>query len=161
MMAVSSSSSSTYAEPNHILTAADTFGVLLLFGALRFPINFFGRLIGRMAQALSAVQRIVLFLERPLRQEEKEEEEQQLPSLLLLRGSDHDSGTCSSTSTTTPLDTVTATEDTPLLLSQARFRVGVAPLSFDDTIDDVGAVANSVDEVVAVYGALSCCCWYC
>jgi hypothetical protein len=42
-------------DEDHILTVADTFGVLLLFLALRFPINFAGRLIGKATQALSAV----------------------------------------------------------------------------------------------------------
>ena len=50
-----------------VLTAADAFGVLLLFSALRFPINFAGRLIGKAAQALSAMRRISVFLQRPLR----------------------------------------------------------------------------------------------
>jgi hypothetical protein len=33
-------------DDNNSLTAARTFSVLLLFSALRFPINFFGRFIG-------------------------------------------------------------------------------------------------------------------
>ena len=53
----------------NVLTASNTFGVLLLFAALRFPINFAGRLIGMALQALSAVRRIARFLERPLRYE--------------------------------------------------------------------------------------------
>ncbi|OEU11111.1 ATP-binding cassette transporter [Fragilariopsis cylindrus CCMP1102] len=65
----------TSSTNQHILTAADTFGVLLLFGALRFPINFAGRLIGKAAQALSAVRRISSFLQRPLQPTEEEEEE--------------------------------------------------------------------------------------
>ena len=55
---------------SNILTASDTFGVLLLFSALRFPINFAGRLIGKAAQALSAVRRIAIFLDRPLRNDD-------------------------------------------------------------------------------------------
>lgn len=55
-------------DDGNILTASDTFGVLLLFSALRFPINFAGRLIGKAAQAMSAVRRLSLFLDRPLRQ---------------------------------------------------------------------------------------------
>lgn len=54
---------------NNILTAAKTFTVLLLFGALRFPINYAGRLLGKAAQALSAVERIVSFLERETTQQ--------------------------------------------------------------------------------------------
>lgn len=63
-------------DDNNILTAADTFGVLLLFSALRFPINFAGRLIGKAAQAMSAVRRIALFLERPLRTDRNDQEDQ-------------------------------------------------------------------------------------
>ena len=33
-------------DEDHILTAAKAFAVLLLFAALRFPINYAGRLIG-------------------------------------------------------------------------------------------------------------------
>jgi hypothetical protein len=33
-------------DENNILTAAKTFSVLLLFSALRFPINYSGRLMG-------------------------------------------------------------------------------------------------------------------
>lgn len=53
---------------NHILTAAMSFSVLLLFAALRFPINNAGRLIGRAAQAASAVKRITHFLQRATRE---------------------------------------------------------------------------------------------
>lgn len=56
-----------YMDENNLLTASDTFGVLLLFSALRFPISFAGRLIGKATQALSAVQRISVFLARPMR----------------------------------------------------------------------------------------------
>lgn len=52
---------------NNTLTAAQTFSVLLLFSALRFPINFFGRFIGKAAQAYSAIQRITYFLDRDVR----------------------------------------------------------------------------------------------
>lgn len=51
----------------NILTAAQSFSVLLLFAALRFPINYAGRLVGRAAQALSAVSRLTRFLEREVR----------------------------------------------------------------------------------------------
>jgi ABC-type multidrug transport system fused ATPase/permease subunit len=57
----------------NVLEAADTFGVLLLFSALRFPINFAGRLIGKAAQAWSAIQRIALFFNRPLRHPPQEQ----------------------------------------------------------------------------------------
>jgi len=79
-------------DENNILTASETFSVLLLFSALRFPINYAGRLIGsklitserksgkilcahvhsllcptEAAQAFAAVHRITLFLDREIR----------------------------------------------------------------------------------------------
>ncbi|CAB9525310.1 Oligomycin resistance ATP-dependent permease YOR1 [Seminavis robusta] len=59
-------------EQKHILTAADTFTVLLLFSALRFPINFAGRLMGKAAQAMSALERIEAFLNRPIQEQKKD-----------------------------------------------------------------------------------------
>ena len=94
-------------ENPHVLTAADTFGVVLLFGALRFPINFAGRLIGSAAQALSAVRRIVVFLERPLRNNSP---------VLLLEG----------TKTNESSDISESYDVISLKLTQARFRVGIA-----------------------------------
>jgi ABC-type multidrug transport system fused ATPase/permease subunit len=52
---------------DNILTAATTFTVLLLFAALRFPINYAGRLIGRAAQASDSMRRIANFLDRDTR----------------------------------------------------------------------------------------------
>lgn len=52
---------------DNILTAATAFTVLLLFAALRFPINYAGRLIGRAAQALDSMRRIANFLDRDTR----------------------------------------------------------------------------------------------
>lgn len=51
-------------DENNILTPAKTFTVLLLFAALRFPINYVGRLIGKLGQALEAAKRIDAFLQR-------------------------------------------------------------------------------------------------
>ena len=56
-------------DEDNILTAAKSFSVLLLFAALRFPINYAGRLVGRAAQALSAIHRLTRFLERETREE--------------------------------------------------------------------------------------------
>lgn len=53
-------------ESNH-LTSAATFSVLLLFAALRFPINYAGRLIGRAAQAVGSIRRLSSFLSREIR----------------------------------------------------------------------------------------------
>ena len=53
-------------DERNILTAAKTFTILLLFSALRFPINYMGRLIGRAGQALEAARRIEKFLEREI-----------------------------------------------------------------------------------------------
>lgn len=48
----------------NILTASDTFTTLMLFSALRFPINLSGRLVGRLGQSLQACERISDFLSR-------------------------------------------------------------------------------------------------
>jgi ABC-type multidrug transport system fused ATPase/permease subunit len=51
----------------NIITPADAFSVLLLFAILRFPINMTARLVGKMAQALEAANRISKFLDREVR----------------------------------------------------------------------------------------------
>jgi ATP-binding cassette subfamily C (CFTR/MRP) protein 1 len=52
---------------DNILTSAQTFTVLLLFIALRFPISYTGRLIGKASQALDSLRRIDEFVGRELR----------------------------------------------------------------------------------------------
>jgi ABC-type multidrug transport system fused ATPase/permease subunit len=52
---------------NHIITAASSFAVFLLLAALRFPINYAGRFMGRVAQAKSSLHRIALFLHQNTR----------------------------------------------------------------------------------------------
>ena len=51
-------------DENNILTASTTFTTLLLFSALRFPINYAGRLIGKAAQAFESARRISKFMQR-------------------------------------------------------------------------------------------------
>ena len=51
-------------DEENILTASTTFTTLLLFSALRFPINYAGRLIGKAAQAFESARRISKFMER-------------------------------------------------------------------------------------------------
>ena len=58
-------------DEDNVLTASKSFSVLLLFSALRFPINFAGRLLGKATQAYSALKRISHFLDRELRPAEK------------------------------------------------------------------------------------------
>ncbi|VEU37559.1 unnamed protein product [Pseudo-nitzschia multistriata] len=135
---------STESEPR-VLTAADTFGVLLLFGALRFPINFAGLLIGSAAQALSATRRICAFLDRPLREGGSRGEEQDPTGSLRLLESDGDKDN----------------KDIPLILTNGRFRVGVAPEDLtesssivndnetDSNVDnnsDAAAIKNITDQ---------------
>jgi ATP-binding cassette subfamily C (CFTR/MRP) protein 1 len=112
---------STYVLINpgeNILTAADTFGVLLLFAALRFPINFAGRLIGKAAQALSAIRRISLFLERPLRKNDEDG----------TADAHKDDNHKDDNNPENHID-----EDAPLVLKNARFRIGDAVDSNNDT----------------------------
>lgn len=56
----------TYALMNggNVLTSSETFTTLLLFSALRFPINYVGKLIGKAGQGLEAINRIADFLSR-------------------------------------------------------------------------------------------------
>jgi len=102
-----------------VLTAADTFGVLLLFGALRFPINYAGRLIGKASQAASALKRISNFLDRPLRSEKNDERQNE--------GRNGDEK-----------------EDIPLALSRVKFRVGVVPLVDVPTVEEEEDVEKTV-----------------
>ncbi|KAL3924691.1 MAG: hypothetical protein SGILL_000891 [Bacillariaceae sp.] len=95
-------------DEDNILTAADTFGVLLLFSALRFPINFAGRLIGKLAQALSAIRRIALFLERPLR-----DDDNNAINTKKAAGEKEEAA-----------KDIDNSSDAPLVLKQARFRIG-------------------------------------
>ena len=53
-----------FIHDKNILTASDTFTTLMLFSALRFPINLVGRLVGRLGQSLEASKRIAAFLSR-------------------------------------------------------------------------------------------------
>lgn len=56
---------------DNILTASETFTVLLLFTALRFPINYVGLLIGKAGQALEATRRIGHFLDLEIRDDDE------------------------------------------------------------------------------------------
>jgi ABC-type multidrug transport system fused ATPase/permease subunit len=52
---------------SNLITPANAFSALLLFGILRFPINMTARLVGKMAQALEAASRVSNFLAREIR----------------------------------------------------------------------------------------------
>lgn len=56
-----------YVLAGNILTTADAFTALLLFNALRFPINYASRLIGKVAQARESARRISIFMKREVR----------------------------------------------------------------------------------------------
>ena len=106
-----------YLDEGNVLTASNTFGVLLLFATLRFPINYAGRLIGKAAQALSSVQRIAIFLSRPVRIDKSLEK------------------------------TSRTKEDTEksLILSNASFRIGSQPKILLDDFDGVDDTDRSQD----------------
>lgn len=91
-------------DESHILTAAETFTVLLLFNALRFPINYFGRLLGRLAQALTSLDRIAEFLDREVRDTEN-----------LLQSANGDDG---------PAPPSQNKDDALLTVRNASFRIG-------------------------------------
>jgi ABC-type multidrug transport system fused ATPase/permease subunit len=52
---------------SNLITPANAFSALLLFGILRFPINMTARLVGKMAQAMEAASRVSHFLAREIR----------------------------------------------------------------------------------------------
>ena len=144
-------------DERNILTASDTFGVLLLFSALRFPINVAGLLIGKAAQAMSAVRRIALFLERPLRQgPAKLETIKKTPAV------DADSQPTVSTESEHSIDSNEA-PDILLTLKEASFRIGdsVPPTNTDD-IDSLGFTVSTFDlsiaksQVVVICGPVGC-----
>lgn len=85
---------------DNILTAAKTFSVLLLFTALRFPVSYAGRLLGKAAQALSALDRIEHFLSREVR------------NISTVIANEKDGAE------------VLATEEIPLVVQKAAFRIG-------------------------------------
>ena len=49
------------------MTTADAFTALLLFNALRFPINYASRLAGKVAQARESARRLSIFMRRETR----------------------------------------------------------------------------------------------
>jgi ATP-binding cassette, subfamily C (CFTR/MRP), member 1 len=121
-------------DEDNILTAADTFGVLLLFSALRFPINFAGRLIGKAAQALSAVRRIAVFLERPLREDDENKKRQE--NFIDVKES-----------ATKEAAEVNANVDAPLVLSRARFRIGGGSTPDDSDEEEMPAIQSKSKTV--------------
>eukprot|EP00986_Skeletonema_menzelii_P000250 scaffold67_cov155-Skeletonema_menzelii.AAC.24 len=56
-----------YVLLGNLLTTADAFTALLLFNALRFPINYASRLVGKVAQARESARRIAIFMRREIR----------------------------------------------------------------------------------------------
>jgi hypothetical protein len=54
-------------DESNVLSASKAFASSLLFLSLRFPINYFGRLTGKVAQAISSLERVSLFLNREAR----------------------------------------------------------------------------------------------
>lgn len=81
-------SSFVLVSEKNILTPSKAFTALFLFGILRFPINQTARLVGKVAQACDAAQRIADFLERPTRPScRKISQRRETPSSLL--GTDH------------------------------------------------------------------------
>ena len=144
-------------DEGNILTASDTFGVLLLFSALRFPINVAGLLIGKAAQAMSAVRRIALFLERPLRygpvnldvaKEKPTVDPESLPTV--------------STESEHSMDSSDA-QDCLLTLKKASFRIGDSDLPTDSNeTDSFGFTVSTFDfsmakgQVMAICGPVGC-----
>jgi ABC-type multidrug transport system fused ATPase/permease subunit len=115
-----------------------------LFSALRFPINFAGRLLGKATQAYSALQRIALFLDRDLRESDEFEKASMTE------------GTSSPESSLSLVDVVA-----PLTLSRASFYIGSEPSpESSEACDDHGTffrvskfdLSLQKGEVLAVCG---------
>ncbi|GKY95413.1 hypothetical protein MPSEU_000502800 [Mayamaea pseudoterrestris] len=119
-------------DENNILTAAKSFSVLLLFAALRFPINYAGRLVGRAAQALSAIHRLTRFLDRDVRDDFAESKSRDAQQVMVKE----------------PLNDTKGT-DPLLMLSKAAFTVGVNET--DITISEFDLSVKR-GEVLAVCG---------
>lgn len=125
-------------DDGNILTASDTFGVLLLFSALRFPINIAGKLIGKAAQATSALRRLALFLDRPVRH---------APNV----GANKEPDEVGSQLTTTESDDTTepGSNEFLLTLKNASFRIGdMVPINVDDR-DVSGFTVSKFDFSIA------------
>jgi ABC-type multidrug transport system fused ATPase/permease subunit len=136
----------------NILTASDTFGVLLLFSALRFPINNAGRLIGKAAQAASAVRRISLFLDRPLRQDNSIE----------IKDKSDEGRRSQDTAIETDDSSDSDTNEFLLTLKDASFRIGDAIPVDSDEREASGFTVSTFDfsmtkgQVMAVCGPVGC-----
>lgn len=66
-VAASAGAFAAYVYNGNVLTTADAFTALLLFNALRFPINYASRLVGKVAQARESARRISLYMKREIR----------------------------------------------------------------------------------------------
>lgn len=116
-------------DEGNILTAAKSFSVLLLFSALRFPVNYAGRLLGKAAQALSALQRIEHFLDREIRS----------------------TATMDGKSRPKVEEAALDDEQPPLVVTKAAFRVGEDKLnevSIGDTLRGGSFTVSEFDFVV-------------
>ena len=116
-------------DESNILTASTTFTVLLLFAALRFPINYTGRLIGRAAQAMDAARRIARFLDRATTCDyggiDTEEE----------------------TDNNIQIDASTKEPFVALKVEGASFLVGTDASSTINNVDDIGDTEHSVRSI--------------
>lgn len=108
---------------DNILTVSETFTVLLLFIALRFPINYAGRLIGRAAQALEACRRLSAFFSREVR------------GHLIENGSSNQAINSQTTQETTPADI--------LRVENATFQIGSRALTGTNNELDISDVDDS------------------
>lgn len=109
----------------NILTAAESFSVFLLMAALRFPINYAGRLMGRLAQAQSSLTRIASCLDVPTMKRDYRYKELQ-----------HS-------------DTPVSTDDPPsLTIRQGSFVLPGRPLNQSSKHDSIDDSTNDEDDRV-------------
>ena len=151
----------TLTSEDHILTASKTFSVLLLFSALRFPINYAARFLGKAAQALSALDRVAAYLGRETdynRDEQQEEQQREAEAKEPGSKGVANTGSNSQNNNNQPNDNDNMTgelssKEPALTLEKAGFRQGsvldeVASNTKDGTVTTSTAAANtfSVDE---------------
>ena len=127
-------------DENNLLTAAQSFSVLLLFAALRFPINYFGRLTSRLAQAISAIERLTKFLRREVRADV------------------HPTSKSDTTDNESSTSSILGEHDAavpPLDMSHASFCVGGSVDPVDHVVRLSAAVNNAMEPSAEGVGGLS------
>lgn len=106
-------------DDGNVLTASTTFTTLFLFAALRFPINYAGKLMGKAAQGIQACQRFATFFSRECRSSDDEKRSYD--------DDDDGSGQRKKVAINVPSDAKNGNGDAVLEVTNATFAVGGMP----------------------------------